>query len=59
MNDGGPDDSIVAKKEGGIEEKFKRGLKIIKALMKFPKDRKEEIDILREALNEILNNNRH
>ena len=56
INDGGEDevDYIEAKKEDGLLKKgVKYVKKAIKFITKFPKDRKEEIDILKEAINEL------
>ena len=58
INDGGEDqvDYIEAKKEDGLLKKgVKYFKKAIKFITKFPKDRKEEIDILKEAINELGN----
>ena len=59
INDGGEDqvDYIEAKKEDGLLKKGVKAVKYVKKVIKFianfPKDRKEEIDILKEAINEL------
>ena len=63
INDGSGDevdgDYIEAKKENVLKKAIQDIKKGIKFILKFPKDRKEEIDILKDALNELVNNSRH
>ena len=62
INDGGEDevDYIEAKKEDGLLKKAVKDIKKgIKFIMKFPKDRKDEIDILKDAINELVSNSKH
>ena len=62
INDGGGDevDYIEAKKEdGALKRGVKNVKKVLKFILNFPKDRKEEIDILKDAINELTNNIKH
>ena len=62
INDSGADevDYIEAKKEDGVLKKGAKNIKkLLKFILKFPKDRKEEIDILKDAINELTSSSRH
>ena len=59
INDGGEDQvdyNIIAVKEDGVlKEGVKNVKKAIKSITKFPEDRKDEIDNLNVAINELGN----